>query len=608
MTRMEVTINSIEEELRYLEKWITVAVLIGIVSGFAAIAFHLAIEYSTEAFLGLLAGYEPPKPGGESSIFIPPSNRLLLALIPPLGGLLSGFLVFKFAPEAEGHGTDAIIDAFHYKEGIVRSRVPIIKLIASAITIGSGGSAGKEGPVAQIGGGFGSFLARLLKLSPRDRRIALIVGLGAGIGAIFKAPFGGALFASEVLYLMDFEPATIPPAFIASLTSYVIMGFFEGWGHVFYVPSLAGETYLLYDLPTLTFFALLGLINGIIGILYVKTFYYVRDLFKKIKKIPNTLKPAIGGLATGIIGVFFPQVLGSSYGWLQMIIKGDFTYLSLETLTALPFLKILATAFSIGSGGSGGVFAPALVIGGSLGALVWHLAKTLLPGYDIPPATYVIIGMMSFFGGIGKVPIATMLMVSEMTGEYELFAPSLIATALSYVITGSNTIYESQVFSRAESPAHGESKVGLLRNLYTRLKAEDSKLLTQVKARDLMVEAKAKLNCKDKTSQVLDLIRKYPYRVYPVVDDNNRFMGFIALEDLAIKAPKKADIEIMFLPIHRGVAVREDDTLNDVLETMIENEIDKVVVVDEDLELKGIITLKEILKLVVSAKAYFKKR
>ena len=173
VTRMEVTINSIEEELRYLEKWITVAVLIGIVSGFAAIAFHLAIEYSTEAFLGLLAGYEPPKPGGESSIFIPPSNRLLLALIPPLGGLLSGFLVFKFAPEAEGHGTDAIIDAFHYKEGIVRSRVPIIKLIASAITIGSGGSAGKEGPVAQIGGGFGSFLARLLKLSPRDRRIAV---------------------------------------------------------------------------------------------------------------------------------------------------------------------------------------------------------------------------------------------------------------------------------------------------------------------------------------------------------------------------------------------------------------------------------------------------
>mgnify|MGYP000108929966 CR=1 FL=1 len=600
--------NSIEEELRYLEKWFIIAVLIGVVSGFAAIIFHLAIDYSIQLFLKWLAGYEPPKPGMESSIPIIPENKLLLFLIPPLGGLLSGFLVFKFAPEAEGHGTDAIIESFHYKEGIVRSRVPLIKLIASALTIGSGGSAGKEGPVAQIGGGFGSFLAQLLKLNPRDRRIALIIGLGSGIGAIFKAPFGGAIFASEVLYMMDFEPLSIPPAFIASLVSYVIMGFFEGWDHVFWAPDLASKVYVLYDPPTLTFFALLGILNGAMGILYVKIFYSVRDLFRKLKKVPRTLKPAIGGLVTGLIGVFYPQVLESSYGWLQMLIRGDFTYMPLQTLILLPFLKILATAFSIGSGGSGGVFAPALVIGGSLGALIWHFASSILPGYDVPIAAYVIIGMMSFFGGVGKVPIATMLMVSEMTGDYELFAPSLIATTLSYIITGNFTIYESQVFSRAESPAHGESKVGLLRIIYNKLKVEDPSLLVKVRAKDLMVEAMAKLNCKSKIAQVLDLMKKYPYRVYPVVDDNNRFMGFIALEDIVIRAPRRSNIEIMLLPIERGVTVREDDTLATVLEKMIENEIDKIVVIGEDFELKGIITLKEILKLLVSTKIRVKIR
>ena len=588
--------RAIDEELRYFEKWVAISIIIGIISGLGAVIFHIAIELSIEFFLGNIAGYIPPRPGSNSVTFVLPQNNLLLILPPVIGGLLSGFLVFKFAPEAEGHGTDAAIEAFHYKEGAVRSRVPLIKLVASAITIGSGGSAGKEGPVAQIGSGFGSLLAEKLKLSPKDRRIALAVGVGSGIGAIFKAPFGGAIFASEVLYIMDFEPEVIPPAFIASLISYIIMGLYSGWSHVFWAPSLTNIASEIYNLPTLLLFAILGFINGIVGIIYVKTFYGVRSLFRRLERVPDILKPAIGGLFTGIIGVFFPYILESSYGWLQMLINGNFEYIPIYVLILLPFLKILATSLSISSGGSGGVFAPALVIGGSIGALVWHIAKTIMPGYNIPVGVYVIIGMMSFFGGIGKVPIATILMVGEMTGEYQLFAPSLIATTISYLITGKNSIYISQIFSRIESPAHGGSKIGLLRTIYDRLKERDSHLLEKLKARDLMVEPLAKVHCKDKVSKIVEILRKYPFRIYPVVDEKDRFMGFIRVEDIPLGEPRALEMEIMFLPMLRGFCVTEEETLETILEKMIENELDKVAVVDRDYKLLGIITAKEILK------------
>ncbi len=599
---LRIDLTAVEEELKYLEKWLGIAILVGIVSGIGAVIFHYSIEVVVETLLGGLGGYYPPKPGSESLTFVVPEERLLLPLVPLLGGILSGLLVYKLAPEAEGHGTDAVISAFHYKEGAIRSRVPLVKLAASAITIGSGGSAGKEGPVAQIGGGFASLLAGLLRLSPRDRRIAAAVGMGSGIGAIFKAPFGGAIFAAEVLYLMDFEPYVIPPALISSLVSYTIMGFYSGWDHVFWTPNLGRELHVLYEPPMFALFAVLGLLNGLAGILHIKLFYGVKEAFDRLR-IPRELKPAVGGALTGLIALFLPHVMESSYGWLQMAICGDFTYLPLYVLIALPLLKMLATAFSIGSGGSGGVFAPSLVIGGSVGALIWHLVDALFPEYEIPAAAFVVVGMMSFFGGVGKVPIATTLMVGEMTGAYELIAPSLVATAISYVITGPNSIYRSQVHSRAESPAHGRSKVGLLHIIYEKLRLEEPMLLYKTKAEDLMVEAKAKISCRDKARDVVALAREHPYRIFPVVDGDSKFLGFVALDDiLSISAAKTAEVDVMLLPLYRGVSVRTTDSLKTILEKMIENEIDKVAVVDEDLRLRGIITAKEILRYLLFEK------
>ncbi|MGB9659315.1 MAG: chloride channel protein, partial [Nitrososphaerales archaeon] len=218
----------------YLRKWIPLSILVGIIAGFGAIILYYAIIWATNLLLWFGAEYIPPSPVGEGSTTVVSIGRpYLLPLITTLGGLLSGIIVYSLAPEAEGDGVDRALDAFHNKQGEVRREIPIIKLIASAITIGSGGSAGREGPAAQISAGFGSVLGKLLHLNVHDRRIIMAAGIGAGLGSIFKAPFGGAILGSEILYKRDFEVEALIPSFIASITGYSIFASVTGWTPVF---------------------------------------------------------------------------------------------------------------------------------------------------------------------------------------------------------------------------------------------------------------------------------------------------------------------------------------------------------------------------------------
>jgi CIC family chloride channel protein len=354
-------------ELGYLRKWLPIALLIGIVSGVGSIVFYEAIRLASTVLLGDVAGFFAPSPVGEGGSLVLVSSRLyLIPLVTTVGGLLSGILVYGFAPEAEGHGTDAAIDAFHNKKGEIRSRIPLVKLVASALTIGSGGSAGREGPTAQIGAGFGSFLGRRLHLSSKDRRIAVAVGIGAGIGSIFKAPFGGAILSTEILYIGDFEVETLLPAFIASTVGYSIFASYTGWTPIFGYLNLGAFN----DPLNLPFYAVLGIVCGLVGIVYVKGFYGTRAFFQRLG-MPRFLKPALGGLLVGIIGMFLPQVLGMGYGWLQIAMTGNFVSLPIILIPIIIVAKIVATSLTVGSGGSGGVFAPALMIGGLLGATLW---------------------------------------------------------------------------------------------------------------------------------------------------------------------------------------------------------------------------------------------
>lgn len=435
------------------------AILVGIIAGFGALLFDWVLRLAEHFLMFKAMGFIPPKPGGEGSAqFILPKTKWLLPVILGIGGLIAGFLIYTFAPETEGHGTDSAIEAFHFHKGKIRWRVPIVKTFASAVTIGSGGSAGREGPIAQIGAGFGSFLADVFKLPTDMRRILVVVGIGAGIGSIFRAPFGGALFAVEVLYTqMDIEMESLIPTLVGSIIGFSIFGALHGWRPIF---NTSG--YHFTNPVHLILYSGLGAILGLLVLPYVRLFYGTRDIFQNLK-VPRIFKPAIGGLILGLLAIFFPYCIGIGYGWIQLAMAGG---LSLGVLALLPFAKMLATSLSISSGGSGGIFGPTIVIGGILGALYSIFLNGAFPSLNLPVEPFVVVGMAGYISSVAKVPLAGLIMTMEMTGGYGLIVPALAVIIFGLLTSGETTIYEKQVPNKLSSPAHvGDFVVDVLEGL-----------------------------------------------------------------------------------------------------------------------------------------------
>ena len=443
-----------------IPRLLLIGLLVGGVSGIGAVFFFKGIELGSHLLLNNILGYSYPTEGlsfVEASAWSPPDTVWLILPILLTGALISGLIVWKFAPEAEGHGTDAALKAYH-GDGKIRWRVPFVKALSSIITISSGGSAGCEGPTAQISAGFGSILADIMKLSPRERRIAIAVGIGGGVGAIFKAPLGGAILAAEILYLRDFKYDALLPAFVSSLTGYAIFGLFEGFTPLF------GTADMGWTAAQLPFFLLLGILSAGIGFLYIKTFYGTKALFDAAEKkyrIPKFLKPVIGadifGLIVIILAYISPETLivgvgclGTGYGFVQLAL---YNLLPFTVLLLLPFVKILATALTIGSGASGGVFAPGLAVGGFLGGALGFGLHLLLPeivgASSIP--VFVVIGMIAVFGSVSHAPVAVLLMVLEMTGSFDLAIPAVIAVTAATVLMRDNTIFKEQRISRKKN-------------------------------------------------------------------------------------------------------------------------------------------------------------
>ncbi len=452
--RVDHALLTVQRRIRaasYLRKWVVLGAGIGVIGGLGAILFTSALDLATQLFLGALAGYTPPSPAGEGGAPITDAARpWAIPLIVAIGGLISGLIVFRWAPEAEGHGTDAAIAAFHHNPRGIRARVPLIKLVASAVTIGSGGSAGREGPTAQISAGFGSFLGRVLDLDARDARIAVAVGMAAGIGAIFRAPLGGAILGAELLYRDDVESDALVPSFIGTIVAYTIFGAAKGFSPIFGTQARFGFS----DPAELPWYALIGLACGLVGLLYITGFYGLTRWFRRWQ-MPRAAKPAIAGLAVGLIALILPGVLGTGYGFVQAGLDRDqLLAIPLWVVLILPFAKILATSLSIGSGGSGGIFGPGMVIGGLLGAGIWRLLEPIAPAIPAEPAPFVIVAMMALFGSVAHAPLAVMLMVAEMTGNLSMLAPAMVAVGLATFVVGQRSIYSSQLATRAESPAH----------------------------------------------------------------------------------------------------------------------------------------------------------
>ncbi len=568
---------------------VTLSLLVGVVAGLGAVLFSVMLDFVDTLVMAHWAGYIMPKPGAEGGVTVlgPPLHRWVLLIAPAMGGLLTGLLIYTFAPEAEGHGTDSVIDSFHRHKGVIRARVPLIKTVASVLTIGTGGSAGREGPIGQIGAGFASALAGFLKTRDRDRRLLILAGAGAGIGAIFRAPLGGALFAVEVLYReAEFESAAIVPAFVAAIVAYSVYSSITGvWGPIFTVPTLE-----FLQPVELLFFVLLGIACVLAGMLYVKSFYAIRDFFRALK-IPNHVKPAIGGLAVGAIGWFAPEILGMGYGWGQLAIDGK---LALSTALLLLLLKTLATGLTIGSGGSGGVFAPSMLIGGMLGYVLGIAFHAMAPSIANQPAAFVLVGMAGFFAGAAKTPVSSLVMVSEMTSGYGLLVPLMLTNAISFLFTPrSISIYEKQVNTRAESGAHDRE---FFYDILDRIRVDEcvkpsNHLLTFARntpLRDIM----QRISGADQASA--------DQAVFPVLNDDATLYGIIDLDDLRILL----DIHALSpgLVVAEDVCFRDfrvatpDETLATALQKLRKTRLEAipVVVSNDDASLWGIVGRRDI--------------
>ena len=566
--------------MAYLPKWLLLASVLGVIAGFGAVVFYECLRQATHLFLGILGGYNVPTPAGEGGALGSAhyARAWAIPLIVVLGGLIAGFLVFTWAPEAEGHGTDAAIDAVHHNPRGIRVRAVFVKIIASAVTIGSGGSGGREGPTAQISAGFGSLMARVLDLSPEDGRIAVSVGIGSGIGAIFSAPLGGAVLAADIVYRDDFEFQALLPGTFASIIAYAIFGAFFGYHPLFAIPG----GYHMQAIQ-LAWFALIGLLAGGIGLLYSKSFYGVVSLAHRLP-FSKTLRPATGAIFTGLLALWLPEVLGTGYGWVQKGLSAELLHVPLYVIIVLPFARIAATAFSIGSGGSGGVFGPGMVIGSFTGLAVWRVLEPLgAPGVGHDPAPFIVVGMMAVFGGISRAPIAVMLMVAEMTGSIGVLGPAMVAVAIAWFIVGrsDDSIYRSQLPTRAESPA-GRLRVGL-------------PLLATLRVADVAGPPKLVFQEDMTLGRALGSLDGSNLPGAPVVDERGSYVGTVDRSRLEAAASARPDhkLNVVIDPTTATVSVTADMEVG--LEALVQAGGGWVPVTSGDRRVVGILSASDLI-------------
>jgi len=576
------------------------ALVVGIVSGLGAILFYLACQVVVHYALDEIAGYHPQSPRGEPAVFAESTTPLrpwLLIVVPALGGLLSGLLVFTIAPEAEGHGTDAAIAAYHFHQGKIRPRVPLVKIIASALTIGSGGSGGREGPIAQIGAGFGSYLGGLLRLRANERRILMAAGMGAGVAAIFRAPLAGALFAAEVLYRSpDFESEVIMPAGLACVTAYCTFGMAFGWETLFKIPpNVLGVQQ--FDNPVhLLSYTVLGGLMAVLAMVYTRSFYGLTYLFRRLPLRPH-FKPALGALLTGLLGVALYFMLRQDAGDTRVLAVLSFGYgilqdaltvapagqpdLSLAAiLLAVALGKIATTGLTIGSGGSGGVFGPSMVIGGCGGGALGIVMHRLWPGSVPHPGCFVIVGMAGFFAAAAKTPVSTLVIVSEMTGNYNLLLPTLWVCALAFLISDEQSIYSSQVESRSRSPAHQGDYV--------------REVLAGMVVSGFVDNAgpPPTLRPDEPLSQVIERLGASSYHGLPVTDTDGRYLGLVVLEEVHLASqfehlqPWIVAADLMRTDV---TPLRADDRLDRAVELFVESDRLVLPVVDGTQRVIGIV-------------------
>lgn len=568
------------------------AALTGLVSGLAAVLFTWGLGFGQRLFMEHLAGFPQSLPAGEAQFSFdflgtPHYDRRLwlLVLLPGLGGLLSG-LVCRWAPEARGPGTGAVISAFHNHRGVISLLVAPIKALATILTLATGGAAGREGPVMQIGASLGSWIGQRLGLSATQRRILLLAGCAGGLGAIFRAPLGGAVTSVEVLYREDFESDALIPCVTASIVAYAVYMSVFGFSHIFRFPDL-----LFTDLRELWAYLILGGVCAIAGIVYVKVFQTFRDkLFRRLP-LPLWSVPAVGGLLVGAMALLDVRVLGGGFGVLQQAIDGE---VALRAMIMLAFMKMLATSCTVGSGGSGGVFGPSVFIGGMLGGVIGTLGHAWYPDIVLEPAAYVVVGMGSFLAGVANTPLAALIMVTEMTGSYHLLPPLMVVAAVALILTRKVSIYDDQVQNRFHSPAHlKDFTVDVLENV----------LVTDAMAR-LELTTEAMVSNETPYFTLSALARRLGHLHFVVTDGDGNLRGMIRLDELDLPEDETLRHLILIedMLVEEVEPIYTSDDLHQALQKLLASGFDKLPVVqrahgDEDSGLHGYLMYSDLLRL-----------
>ena len=375
-------------------------------------------------------------------------RRWAMIFLPALGALAGYILIKRFARLEHARGTDSAIKSFHQHGGYITSAVIPIKSVASVLTVGSGGSAGYEGPVTLIGAACGSVIARMLNLTVRARRILMAAGLAAGIAALFQAPLAGAIFGFEIFYSSsDVEYETVLPCFIAAPISYTIYAYFFGWQPLFTMPPCSYEN----ALRLLPYFAL-ALVITFGARFYISFFRGTEETFANLR-IPGFVKVVIGGLVVGLLGYFiFPGVYGAGYPIIRRCLVENGNAV---VFLAMFFLNVISTSFTVGSGGSGGIFAPALVCGATLGATTGLFFARVLPAsWGVHPSAFALVGMAGFLASSVRIPLTAIVMVMEISGNHQLLAPAMWVCGIAFWLNNGWSLYRSQPHSRETSPVH----------------------------------------------------------------------------------------------------------------------------------------------------------
>ncbi|MFP4167363.1 MAG: chloride channel protein [Desulfonatronovibrionaceae bacterium] len=567
-------------------RWLLLGALTGVFAGLAAILFFTAVEGLKFVLVHKLAGIQLPAPAGEE-IFFGASGEFrpwLVVVFMTAAGLVSGFLISRFVPECiDGgtDGTDSMIDAFHRKEGVVGSLVALIRSSTAVLTIGAGGSAGREGPISLLGAGIGSFLARRLKLRARERRILLLAGAAGGLGAIFRAPLGGALTAVEVIYREDFEAEAMLPAVVSSVVAYSIFTLAFGSDPIFGIPHF--EFSSIRELP---FYALLAVVCAVTGWFYIRTFRFIK--YKMFWPVKNrwgiTASLTLGGFLMGVIGMFFPEVLTGGYGWLEAAILGK---MSVAMMLGILVGKTLATSVTLGSGLSGGMFAPALFVGGMSGGLVGSLSHRYFPEIVAQPGGYVLVGMAAFFAGVAKAPVGPLIMVCELTQGYGLLAPLMLSSALCLVLSRTSFLYENQVDNKFESPAHIEdATINILESMPVRDYFQPGRVTTMEESTSF--------------TAMTDIMANANELYFPVRDHRDRITSIVSVQDLrnVLFEDCLCDLLVAKDVARKAALLTPEDDLYRALLLFVETDFGQIPVVnpEDQTEVLGLLAREDVFK------------